>query len=66
MLLSMKTTNRIESFIYFGEEAPVIYPDVDTGGRTPDGTDEGAPIFEQDERTNYKLWYFKDPYDRQA
>ena len=50
-----ENTNRIESFIYFGEEAPVIYPDVDTGGRTPDGTDEGAPIFEQDER-NYKLW----------
>ena len=50
-----ENTNRIESFIYFGEEAPVIYPDVDTGGTTPDGTDEGAPIFEQDER-NYKLW----------
>ena len=50
-----ENTNRIESFIYFGEESPVIYPDVDTGGRTPDGTDEGAPIFEQDER-NYKLW----------
>ena len=50
-----ENTNRIESFIYFGEEAPVIYPDVDTGSTTPDGTDEGAPIFEQDER-NYKLW----------
>ena len=50
-----ENTNRIESFIYFGEEAPVIYPDVDTGGRVPDGTDEGAPVFEQDER-NYKLW----------
>ena len=50
-----ENTNRIESFIYFGEEAPVIYPDVDTGNTTPDGTDEGAPIFEQDER-NYKLW----------
>ena len=50
-----ENTNRIESFIYFGEEAPTIYPDVDTGNTTPDGTDEGAPIFEQDER-NYKLW----------
>ena len=50
-----ENTNRIESFIYFGEEAPAIYPDVDTGNTTPDGTDEGAPIFEQDER-NYKLW----------
>ena len=50
-----ENTNRIESFIYFGEEAPAIYPDVDTGGRVPDGTDEGAPVFEQDER-NYKLW----------
>ena len=54
-----ENTNRIESIVYFGPEPPTIYPDVDTGNTTPDGTDEGAPVFEQDER-NYKFWLDTD------
>ena len=54
-----ENTNRIESIVYFGPEPPTIYPDVNTGNTIPDGTEEGAPIFEQDER-NYKFWLDTD------
>ena len=52
-------TQSYDSIVYFGAEPPTIYPDVDTGSTTPDGTDEGAPVFEQDER-NYKFWLDTD------
>ena len=54
-----ENTNRIESIVYFEEEPPTFTLTLIQTRYTPDGTDEGAPVFEQDER-NYKFWLDTD------
>ena len=47
-----ENTNRIESIVYFGEEAPTIYADEDLGETDPV---TGDPVLEQND-LNYKFW----------